>query len=126
MKKSSILALALAGVLLAMSGGWLYVKLRLARETQPFMTYWNDARSCRIDAYAPRFSSYGLPGKLVKLFSSDSFFRVYSHDGVLLRSSEWHLWHREFGQSESARWAGNQAIYPTSSGYQGWVIDDCR
>lgn len=126
MKKNAILGLVLLCVLLTICGSWLYMKLSLAQETQPFMTYWNDTHSCRIDAYAPRFSSYGLPGKLAKLFSSDSFFRVHSRDGAQLRSSEWKLWQREFGQSESARWAGNQAIYPTSSGYQGWVIDECR
>lgn len=125
-KQNSVIAVAFLALLIAMGASWLYVKLSLARETEPFMTYWNNTRSCRIDAYAPRFASHGLVGKFVKLFSSDSFFRVYSHDGVLLRSSEWDLWQRESAQSEKASWAGNRAIYPTNSGYQGWVIDECR
>lgn len=102
------------------------MKRSVAKEIEPFMTYWNDTRSCRIDAYAPRFSSYGVVGKLVKLFSSNSFFRVYRNDGVLLRSSDWVLRQCEFAQLEKASWAGNQAIYPTSDGYQGWAIDECR
>lgn len=125
-KKNSVIALAFLAIVMTLGVSWLYVKLSLAKETEPFITYWNDARSCRIDAYAPQFTSHGLVGKFVKLFSSDSFFRVYSYDGVLLRSSEWDFWQREFAQSEKVSWAGNRAIYPTSRGYQGWVIDECR
>lgn len=126
MLKLTIPTLVILCALLSVCGVWLYVKLSLAHDTQPFMTYWNETSSCRIDVFAPRFSTHGMVGKLVRLFSSDSFFRVYSHDGVLLRSSEWNLWQRELGQSEKAIWAGSRVIYPTSSGYRDWVIEECR
>lgn len=115
----------LIALLITLGAGWLYVKLSLATETQPYMTYWNESRSCYINAYVPRFSSLGVLGVVVKLFSSDSFFRVYSKDGFLLKSSEWLLWQREFAESEKAIWVNGRAIYPTDSGYEGWVIEAC-
>ncbi|MBH3436445.1 MULTISPECIES: hypothetical protein [Pseudomonas] len=127
LKTNSILSVAFILILVATPGiCWLYVKLSLAKETEPFMTYWNDSRSCYINAYVPRFSSYGVAGKLVKLFSSDAFFRVYSKDGALLKSSEWRLWQREFAESEKAIWVGNRAVYPTNNGYEGWALDECH
>lgn len=126
LNKRPVIAASFALALLSVLGaGWIYVKLSLAKEAEPFMTYWNNSHCCHIDAYAPRFATYGIVGKLVKLFSSDSFFRVYSKDGSLLKSSEWQLWEREFATSEKAMWIGNRAIYPTSKGYEGWVLDEC-
>lgn len=90
------------------------------------MTYWNESRSCYINAYIPKFSSLGVPGRLVKLFSSDSFFRVYKKDGNLLKSSEWLLWQREFAESEKAIWVNGRAIYPTNNGYEGWELQECK
>jgi hypothetical protein len=106
-------------------GSWLSVKLRLSASTRPYMIYWNESRSCYINAYIPKFSSFGVPGKLVKLFSSDSFFRIYRKDGTLLKSSEWLLWQREFAESEKAIWVNGRAIYPTNSGYEGWALQEC-
>ena len=59
---------------------WLYVKINLSRSTEPYATTWSESRACYINAYIPKFSSLGVPGKIVKLFSSDAFFRVYSKD----------------------------------------------
>jgi hypothetical protein len=120
--KSSALLIAL----LAIGGFWLFVKLSLSSSAEPYMTYWNESRTCYINAYIPKFSSFGVPGKVVKLFSSDSFFRVYKEDGALLKSSEWLLWQREFAVSEKAIWAGGRAIYPTNSGYEGWELQECK
>lgn len=124
-KTNHAIPMTLLIVLLAISGGWLFVKINLSSKATPYMTYWNESRSCYINAYVPKFSSLGALGKIVKLFSSDSFFRVYSKDGVLLKSSEWLLWQREFAESEKAIWVHRRAIYPTDSGYEGWVIEAC-
>ncbi|SDR94735.1 hypothetical protein [Pseudomonas oryzae] len=109
---------AFAALLIALGAGWLYVKLSLATDTQHYMTYWNESRSCYINTYTPKFSSLGALGWIVRLFSSGSFFRVYSKDGILLKSSEWLLWQREFAESEKAIWIHGRAIYPTDSGYE--------
>jgi len=125
LKKSYHKPPALLVVLLAIAGFWLFVKLSLSSSAEPYMTYWNESRSCYINAYIPKFSSFGVPGKLVKLFSSDSFFRIYRKDGTLLKSSEWLLWQREFAESEKAIWVNGRAIYPTNSGYEGWALQEC-
>lgn len=104
---------------------WLYVKINLSRSTEPYATTWSETRACYINAYIPKFSSLAVPGKIVKLFSSDAFFRVHRKDGALLKSSEWLLWQREFADSESAQWANGNAIYPTNSGYEGWTLPEC-
>lgn len=104
---------------------WLYVKLELSRITPPYATIWSDSRACYINAYIPAYSPLGVPGKLVKLFSSDAFFRVYRKDGALLKSSEWLLWQREFADTESEQWVNGNAIYPTNDGYEGWTLPEC-
>lgn len=114
-----------AGTLLIPLAIWLYVKVNLSLSTEPYATTWSESRSCYINAYIPQFSSLGVPGKLVKLFSSDAFFRVYRKDGTLLKSSEWLLWQREFADSESEQWVNGNAIYPTDDGYAGWTLREC-
>ncbi|MBS7690174.1 hypothetical protein I0E98_05580 [Pseudomonas lalucatii] len=104
---------------------WLYVKINLSRSTEPYATTWSESRACYINAYIPKFSSLGVPGKIVKLFSSDAFFRVYRKDGTLLKSSEWLLWQSEFADSESEKWVNGNAIYPTDDGYAGWTLQEC-
>ena len=122
---NEVISILMAILVLAPITMWLFVKINLSSKATPYMTYWNESRSCYINAYIPKFSSLGALGKIVKLFSSDSFFRVYSKDGVLLKSSEWLLWQREFAESEKAIWVHRRAIYPTDSGYEGWVIEAC-
>ncbi|MGB4074354.1 hypothetical protein [Pseudomonas sp.] len=119
------LAALLAVLVLTPMAVWLYVKLDLSRNTEPYATTWSDSRSCYINAYIPAYSSLGVPGKLVKLFSSDAFFRVYRKDDVLLKSSEWLLWQREFADTESEQWVNGNAIYPTNDGYEGWTLPEC-
>ena len=127
MNRSPFKALTIAIIIavVAMIESWLSMKLRLSASTRPYMTYWNESHSCYINAYIPKFSSFGVPGKFVKLFSSDSFFRVYKKDGTLLKSSEWLLWQHEFAESEKAIWVNGRAIYPTNSGYEGWALQEC-
>jgi hypothetical protein len=118
-----ILTVALALMPLA---AWLYVKANLSRSTEPYATTWSESRACYINAYIPKFSSFGGLGKIVKLFSSDAFYRVYSKDGVVLKSSEWLLWQREFADSESEKWVNGNVIYPTDDGYEGWTLPECN
>lgn len=112
LKKNHHKSSALLIALLAIGGLWLFVKLSLSSSAEPYMTYWNESQSCYINAYILKFSSFGALGKVVKLFSSDSFFRVYKKDGSLLKSSEWSLWQREFAESEKAIWAGGASHIP--------------
>ncbi|MBC9248662.1 hypothetical protein A9179_00090 [Pseudomonas alcaligenes] len=120
------LVMTVSVAVLAASASWLYVKLYLSASTDPYMVSWSESGRCYINAYVPKFSSLGVLGKTVKLFSSNSFFRVYNKDGVLLTSSEWLLWQREFAEMEGAFWVNGYAIYPSNNGYAGWLLPECN
>lgn len=104
---------------------WLYIKLGAAAAAEVYSTKWNESKTCYINSYIPRYSNFGVAGKVVKLFTSEAFFRVYNKKGELLRSSEWLLWQSEFTTDERSQWVNGHAIYPTSSGYEGWNITAC-
>ncbi|WOC79732.1 hypothetical protein RTE98_04180 [Stutzerimonas frequens] len=121
---------ALAGfltiALLAPAGLWLFVKLKLSAETSVYHRVWSESGACHIDAYIPNYASLGIPGRLIELFSSSAFFRVYRDDGKLLKSSEWLVWQREFAEDESAKWIHGHALYPATNGYEGWTLPECN
>lgn len=125
-KAAKTLAMTVSMALLSTSACWLFTKLYLSANTLPYDTQWSESGRCYINAYIPKFSSLGVLGKTVKLFSSNSFFRVYDRDGVLLKSSEWLLWQREFAELEGAFWVNGHAIYPSNNGYAGWSLPECN
>ena len=125
-KAARALAMTVSMAILTASASWLFTKLYLSANTPPYDAQWSESGRCYINAYIPKFSSLGVLGKTVKLFSSDSFFRVYDKNGVLLKSSEWLLWQREFAELEKAIWVNGNAIYPTDSGYAGWTLPECN
>jgi hypothetical protein len=104
---------------------WLYIKHGAAVTAEVYSTTWNEAKTCYINSYIPKYSNFGVAGKFVKLFTSEAFFRVYSVEGELLKSSEWLLWQNEFTTDERSQWVNGHAIYPTSTGYEGWSITAC-
>lgn len=121
---STLLALIVILVLVPIFS-WLYVKLELSRNTVVFDTVWSDSGACHIDAYVPTYTSLGVLGMTVELFSSNGFYRVYNKAGVELKSSEWLLWQHEYPDMETARWVNGHAIYPTGDGYRGWRLPEC-
>ncbi|ROM56922.1 hypothetical protein BK649_01680 [Pseudomonas canadensis] len=125
MKKISFTLVFAVFVLCALAGTWLYVKQGAAAHAMIYSTTWNESRTCYINSYIPKYSTFGVVGKFVKLFASEAFFRVYTDKGELLKSSEWLLWQNEFTTDERSQWVNGQAIYPTSSGYDGWNISAC-
>lgn len=106
-------------------GPWLYVKLEVSRNTTVYDSVWSDTGACRIDSYISRYSRFGVLGRLVALFSSNGFYRVYNKAGDELKSSEWLLWQREYPDMEAAHWVNGHAIYPTGDGYRGWTLPAC-
>ncbi|MDX5432579.1 MAG: hypothetical protein LPK20_03260 [Halomonas sp.] len=125
-KAAKTLAMTVSMALLSTSACWLFAKPYLSANTRPYDTQWSESERCYINAYIPKFSSLGVLGKTVKLFSSDSFFRVYDSNGVLLKSSEWLLWQREFAGLEGAFWVNGHAIYPSNNGYASWTLPECN
>jgi hypothetical protein len=126
MKARSLLSFILFLVIGGVVFSWLYLKSEAASLATVYSTTWNDAGTCYINSYIPQYSKLGMPGAVVKIFTSEAFFRVYSKDGELLKSSEWLLWQNEFTTDERSQWVGGRAVYPTVKGYEGWSIPGCR
>ena len=125
MRKKTLTWVLIVFLLFTSAAVWLYVKQGAASAAVVYSTTWNDSKACYINSYIPQYSRFGVVGKLVKLFASEAFFRVYTDKGDLLKSSEWLLWQNEFTTDERSRWVNGHAIYPTSSGYEGWNISEC-
>lgn len=125
MRKKSLTLVFMGFLLCALGATWLYVKQGAASAAIIYSTTWNGSRTCYISSYIPQYSKFSVVGELVKLFASDAFFRVYTNKGGLLKSSEWLLWQNEFTTDERSQWVNGHAIYPTSSGYEGWSISEC-
>ncbi|MBV4472772.1 hypothetical protein KVQ74_01195 [Pseudomonas sp. COW3] len=121
--RRALLLIVLIAVALILVAGFL--KVKASRLAHVYSTEWNDTGTCYISSYIPQYSALGIPGKLLKLFSSEAFFRVYAKNGTLLQSSEWLLWQNEFTTDERAQWVCGNAIYPTAKGYEGWSIPAC-
>jgi hypothetical protein len=122
--RRALLLIALAAV--AAVSGACYVKMAAARLAHVYSKTWNDAGTCYINSYIPQYSALGLAGQIVRIFTSEAFFRVYAKDGTLLKSSEWLLWQNEFTVDERSQWVGGRAIYPTVKGYESWIVPACR
>lgn len=64
---------------------------------QPLKKYRSDSGDCYISKYEPDYKMIGLAGRVLELLSSRYFYRVYTKDDELLRTSEWFFWMREGG-----------------------------
>jgi hypothetical protein len=125
MKKISFMPLLVLIALGVPLCAWFYIKQGAAAAAEVYSTTWNESKTCYINSYVPKYADFGVPGKFVKLFTSEAFFRVYNVKGELLKSSEWLLWQSEFTTDERSQWVNGHAIYPTSTGYEGWNILEC-
>lgn len=125
MKKLFFIVLSMV-IFLAPISIWSYIKIQLTRNIFPYLTTWNDSHTCYINSYIPNYSSFGITGKLVGLFSSEAFFRVYDKENNLLKTSEWQFFQRAFADTESERWINSHALYPTDNGYKGWKLTECN
>lgn len=70
-------------VLLGVIVAWVYLKIEAAALAPVYSTEWNESNTCYINSYIPQYSKLGAPGAIVKIFTSEAFFRVYTKDGEL-------------------------------------------
>jgi hypothetical protein len=104
---------------------FLYVKIEISRTTKVYDRVWSDSGACYIDAYIPSYRKLGILGKTVALFSGNGFYRVYSKEGIELKSSEWLLWQRDYPDMEGAFWSNGHVLYSAAGGYGGWTLPEC-
>lgn len=101
-------------------GYWLYVKFDISRNTSAVDTTWNDSRTCYANVYVVSFTDYGVMGRIMRLFSSPTFFRIYDKERNLLKTSEWMLLQKEAVDLVPIQWRKIEVFYPMSDGYHSW------
>lgn len=117
-----ISSLVVVLLLLALLG----LKVQSSWVAQPLKQYWNDSGTCYISRYAPDYRVLGGVGRFIEIFSSQYFYRVYSTDGELLKTSEWYLWMREGNPGVAPEFQGEMILYPGAEGWESWTIAQCR
>ncbi|KAA0988540.1 hypothetical protein FQ192_15925 [Pseudomonas sp. ANT_J12] len=105
---------------------FLGLKIVSALAAQPLKKYWSESGKCYIARYAPDYEAFGRVGQVIELFSSLSFYRVYTKDGVLLKTSEWYLWMREGNAGVGPEFRGEMVLYPGAQGWESWTVPPCR
>lgn len=86
---------------------------------------WSLDKNCELVTYIPDYRPYGGIGRVLRLFSNQSFFVVYDVNGNKIKSSAWRFWQTQFSDSIAPEWHGQYAMYPTSDGWTGWHIPEC-
>lgn len=122
-RKRGVYLLLAVSLLLAML---LALKVHSSLVAKPLKTYVSESGKCYIARYAADYGFLGIAGSLLELFSSQSFYRVYSIDGKLLKTSEWYLWMREGDPGAAPEFHGEMILYPGSEGWESWIIPECR
>lgn len=117
--------IAIAVLIFLPAIAFLYVKIEIAQTTKVHDRVWSDSGACYIDAYIPNYRGLGAVGKTVALFSGNGFYRVYSKEGIELKSSEWLLWQRDYPDMEGVFWVNGHVFYSAADGYGGWTLREC-
>ncbi|WP_454562246.1 hypothetical protein [Pseudomonas sp. AIG] len=104
----------------------IVLKVHSSMIAKPLKTYVSESGKCYMSRYAPDYDVLGLAGGIFELFSSKYFYRVYSSDGKLLKTSEWYLWMREGNSGVAPEFEGEMILYPGSEGWESWIIPECR
>ncbi|GJK46990.1 hypothetical protein TUM17559_51330 [Enterobacter cloacae] len=86
---------------------------------------WSRDNKCELITYIPDYRPHGGIGRVLRLFSNQSFFVVYDANGNKIKSSAWYFWQTQFSDSVAPEWHGQNAVYPTSEGWAGWKIPEC-
>lgn len=101
------------------------IKILAYKNAKPSEKVLNDYKSCYFVAYIPNYKPYGGIGRVLRLFSNQSFFVVYNKSGEELRSSAWYFWEYQFSDLVAPGWSGIDFLYPSDHGLSGWTFREC-
>lgn len=122
MGPSLLLMIALLPLFVALG-----LKVQNSWTAEPLHTDWNDSGKCYIATYTPEYKVLGVvAGRIFKYFSSPYFYRVYTKNDEMLKTSEWNLWMREGNAGVAPEFRGEMIVYPGSDGWESWIIPQCR
>jgi hypothetical protein len=102
-----------------------YVRIEATKAGQEWNSSSNETGSCYLKTYIRKYSSMGVVGRFFSLFGSQFYYRVYSKNGELLKTSEWAFWETQLGADQSAYWIHGAAFYLTTDGLKNWELPAC-
>lgn len=105
----------------------LGLKVQSSWAAKPLHKDWNDSGECFIGTYVPDYKFLGVVAdRIFKYFSSPYFYRVYTKNDELLKTSEWYLWMSEGNAGVAPEFRGEMIVYPGSEGWESWIVPECR
>ncbi len=105
----------------------LGLKVQSSWTAKPLFMDWNDSGECYIATYTPDYKVLGVvAGRIFKFVSSPYFYRVYTNNDELLKTSEWYLWMREGNAGVAPEFHGEMILYPGAEGWESWTVPECR
>lgn len=87
---------------------------------------WNEVNSCYAITYIPDYNPFGGVGRVLRLFSNQSFFVVYDKTGGKIKSSVWQFLEYQFSDLVAPEWSGIDFLYPSDSGFSGWTLPESK
>lgn len=120
-----VLIPALMGLLVLVV--FIGLKIVIGLAAQPLYKVWSESGNCYVAGYLPGYKkALGIAGRVIELYSSQYFYRVYTKDDVLLKSSEWYMWMREGNAGVGPEFRGEMVLYPGAQGWESWTVPPCR
>jgi len=114
---------------------WSFVSLSLILFSIKILAYikatpsekmWNENNTCYAITYIPNYKPFGGLGRVLRLFSNQSFFVVYDKSGGKIKSSAWYFWEYQFSDLVAPEWSRIDFLYPSDSGFSGWTLPECE
>ncbi|WP_395300285.1 hypothetical protein V1599_14190 [Enterobacter sp. ECC-175] len=104
----------------------LSIKTLAYKKATPSEKIWSEGSSCYAITYIPNHKPFGGVGRVLRLFSNQSFFVVYDKTGEKIKSSAWYFWQYQFSDLVAPEWSGIDFLYPSDSGFSGWTLPECK
>ncbi|MHA1091519.1 hypothetical protein ACR9H3_05250 [Enterobacter ludwigii] len=86
---------------------------------------WNEVNSCYAITYIPDYKPFGGVGRVLRLFSNQSF-SLSMTKLEKMKSSAWHFWEYQFSDLVAPEWSGIDFLSPSDSGFSGWILPECK
>ncbi|ENE7664474.1 TPA: hypothetical protein ACSW2U_001503 [Enterobacter roggenkampii] len=83
---------------------------------------WNENNTCYAITYILNFKPFGGVGRVLRLFSNQSFFALYDKAGEKIKNSAWYFWDYQFSDLVAPEWSGTDFLNPSDSGFSGWTL----
>ncbi|WP_246169908.1 hypothetical protein [Yersinia canariae] len=106
--------------------GLFLIKILAYKNATPSAKYWNKSNACYFITYVPDYKPYAGIGRVLKLFSNQSFFIVYNKKNEEMKSSAWYFWEYQFSDQIEPEWSGIDVLYPSDDGWSGWTLHECK